>query len=111
MIDNPAQLNELLGRLQQAMPLPAIISRRLAAMLRQRSPRSAIPSQCQVTSVSYAGDEGGIICQISYSGWSEEKELLLVSITHLEFSPRLPLAREIALYQKRRLKKLRQQAA
>lgn len=33
-----------------------------------------------------------------------------VSITHLRFDPRLPLARKIATYQKHRVKHLRRQA-
>ena len=38
---------------------------------------------------------------------NDGREVLLVSITHLTFDRRLPLAREIAAYQKHRVKRLR----
>jgi hypothetical protein len=37
--------------------------------------------------------------------------MFLASITHLMFDPRLPLARQIAAYQKHRIKGIRREAA
>jgi hypothetical protein len=111
MIDNPKQVADLLSKLEAALPLSAMVTPRLAAILRQQSPGASIPKQCQVTWVSNAGDEGGIVCKLSVEGEADNKKLeFFTSITHLDFDRRLPLAREIAAYQKHRVKKLRQQA-
>ena len=52
------------------------------------------------------GDEGGIVCKLDL-GREDGAKAFFVSITHLVFDPRTPLAREIAAYQKHRLKRLR----
>jgi hypothetical protein len=109
MIDNPKQVADLLEKLQAALPLPAIIIPRLAATLREQKPGMSIPRECQVTWVTYAGDEGGIMCQLSFTAEAGEEDAFFVSITHLDFDPRLPLAREIAAYQQRRVKRIRRQ--
>jgi hypothetical protein len=110
MIDNPKQVSALLSKLEAALPLPAIVTPRLAATLRQQSPGASIPKACHVTWVSNAGDEGGIVCKLSAEGDADNKLTFFTSITHLDFDRRLPLAREIAAYQKHRVKKLRRQA-
>jgi hypothetical protein len=110
MIDNQKQVADLLSKLEAALPVPAIITPRLAATLRQQSPGTSIPKECQVTWVSNAGDEGGIVCKLSVEGKADNKLAFFTSITHLDFDRRSPLAREIAAYQKHRAKKLRQQA-
>ena len=56
--------------------------------------------------VEYAGDEGGIVCQLDFGG-EDGREVFFTSITHLSFDRRLPLAREIAAYQKHRMKRIR----
>jgi hypothetical protein len=64
---------------------------------------------CAVLSarVSYAGDDGGIVCRLDFARETEKENF--ASITHLRFDPGLPLAREIAAYQKRRVKRLHRQ--
>src|SRR5260370_18043851 len=110
MIDNPKQVADLLSKLEAALPLPAIVTPRLAATLRQQSRVASIPKECQVTWVSNAGDEGGIGCKLSVEGEADNKLKCFTSITHLDFDLLSPLAREIAAYQKHRVKTLRQQA-
>jgi hypothetical protein len=110
MIDNPIQVADLLAKLEAALPLPAIVTPRLAATLRQQSPGTSIPKACQVTWVSNAGDAGGIMCKLSAEGEVDNKMALVTSITQLDFDRRSPLAREIAAYQKHRMKKQRRQA-
>lgn len=107
MIDNPDQLERLLPKLQAALPLPARITPELAATLLENRPAAEIKSACSVTWISYAGDEGGIMCKLSFGNESEHG--VFTSITHLRFDPRLPLSREIAAYQKHRVKRLAQQ--
>ena len=62
---------------------------------------------CRIAKVDHAGDEGGIVCPLMRDGGDEKAKLVVASITHVGFGPRLPLAREIAAYQKHRIKRLR----
>jgi hypothetical protein len=109
MIDNPDQTKRLLARLQAVLPLPARVTPELAATLRTKNTATAIPSTCSITWISYAGDEGGIMCRLDFA--RELEAATFASITHLRFDPRLPLARDIAAYQKHRVKRLRRQPA
>jgi hypothetical protein len=107
MIDNPDQAERLLAGLRAALPLPARVTPELAATLRAQDAALGIKAACSVTSISYAGDEGGIVCGLDFGG--EADKAVYASITHLRFDPRLPLARDIAAYQKHRVKRLRHQ--
>jgi hypothetical protein len=107
MIDNPDRVERLLAKLQAALPLPARVTPELAATLRANDPTTNIPSACSITWVSYAGDEGGIMCRLDFG--QECDSTAVVSITHLRFAARLPLGRDIVAYQKHRTKRLRHQ--
>ena len=76
--------------------------------LRGQNAASAIPAAAQITLLHYMGDEGGILCKLDLG--PDVDEAAFVSITHLRFDPRLPLAREITVYQKHRVKRLRRQS-
>jgi hypothetical protein len=106
VIDNPLQTELLIAKLKAAVPLSATVSRPLLALLQEQSPDIALPPRCQITGIHYTGDEGGILCKLDF-GHEDGREVLLVSITHLTFDRRLPLAREIAAYQKHRVKRIR----
>jgi hypothetical protein len=82
MIDNPKQVTDLLAKLQAALPLPAIVTPRLAAVMRQQSPGASIPKVCQVTWVSNAGDEGGIVCKLSAEAKADNKEAAVLHVHH-----------------------------
>ena len=107
MIDNPGQAERLLTRLQAALPVPARMTPELAATLRTPDAAMAIPAACSVIAVHYAGDEGGIVC--GFDVVTANDKAVYASITHLRFDPRLPLSRDIAAYQKHRVKRLRRQ--
>jgi len=109
VIDNPGQAERLLARLQAALPFPARLTPKLVSMLQAQNPANAIPSTCSISWISYAGDEGGIVCRLDFE--RETEKAAFVSITHLRFDPRLPLARDIANYQKHRVKRLRRQTS
>jgi hypothetical protein len=109
MIDNPAQVERLLGRLEAALPLVLSISPPLAAIIQGQAPSMTIPTECQVTWVSYAGDEGGIMCRLQLNDGVGNKQFF-ASLTHLVTRPGTPLAQEIAAYQKHRRKRLRRGA-
>ena len=60
-----------------------------------------------VWDLSYAGDEGGIICHLSRS--EETGRALVVSLTHVRVPRSMPLAAAVLDYQKHRVKKLKKQ--
>lgn len=105
VIDNPDQVERLLAKLTASLPLAATAEPALAAMIRAESPGTDPPRRCNITGVSYSGDEGGIICKLDF-GQEEGAKVFFVSITHLMFDRKAPLAREIAAYQKHRVKRL-----
>jgi hypothetical protein len=59
-----------------------------------------------ISEVLYLGDEGGIVCHMVPPDGSKAA---LVSLTHVRVPPSMPLAADVLLYQKRRVKKLRKQ--
>ena len=107
MIDNLLTTMDLLGKLTAALPFPARLSSELQALLRNQHLGGAVPTNCQVVLLHYAGDEGGILCKLDLG--PDVENAAFVSITHLCFDARLPLAREINAYQKHRVKHLRRQ--
>ena len=106
MIDRPGQVAPLLERLNAALPIPTRVTPELQALLRAQNGIS-VPAQSSVTQVSYAGDEGGIVCQLAAG--ADAASVVFTSITHLRFDPRLPVTRDITTYQKHRVKKLNRQ--
>jgi hypothetical protein len=107
MIDNPDQVERLITRLTEVLPVPARITAELAATIQAQKHPGCRKLTCPVTSISYAGDDGGIVCKLDFD--DDTDEVVFTSITHLRFDPRQPLAREIVSYQKHRVKRLRQQ--
>lgn len=108
MIDDPNKTDLLMASLKESLPIQTIITPYLASALAKQSPESPIPGQCNVIDVFYTGDMGGILCCLDIGG-PDTKSPHLVSITHLTFNRRIPLAREIEAYQRHRNKKLKQQ--
>ena len=106
MIDNPAQVEPLIAKLKAALPLSATVSTPMLAVFHEQSSGTDLPPQCQITGIHYTGDEGGIVCRLDFEHEDAEK-VFFASITHLTFDRRLALAREIAAYQKHRIKRIR----
>jgi hypothetical protein len=106
MIDHPDQVERLMDRLSAALPVPARITPELQSLLREQR-GVTIPTTCRITWISYAGDEGGIVCRVETA--ADTAEAVFTSITHLRFDPRIALAREIVAYQRHRTKRLRRQ--
>jgi len=106
VIDNPLQTELLLAKLKAAVPLSATVRPSMLAQLQEQVPDLALPPRSQITWIHYAGDEGGIVCKLDF-GIEDDQAVFVVSITYLTFDRRLPLAREIAAYQKHRVKRLR----
>jgi len=105
MIDRADQVGRLLEQLGAALPIPARVTPELQTILREKN-GVTVPATCNATWVSYAGDEGGIVCQLDAG---PDTSAVFTSLTHLRFDPRLTLARDILTYQKHRTKRLRRQ--
>jgi hypothetical protein len=108
MIDDPNKTDLLIAMLKESLPIQTKITSYLARAMTQQTPGISIPGQCNVIDVFYTGDVGGILCCLDIGG-PDTKSPHLVSITHLAFDRRFPLAREIDVYQRHRNKKLKQQ--
>jgi hypothetical protein len=106
VIDNIDQVERLLSKLRESLPLLATLSREVAAIIREQSPEADPSRRYSVTRVDYAGDEGGIMCKVEL-GPDNDDRALFASITQLQFGRVGPLARQIAAYQKHRIKRLR----
>jgi hypothetical protein len=107
MIDHPEITQRLIAKLNEALPLPARLTPELQDLLRRQISSQTIPARANVTWISYAGDEGGIVCKLDLG--PEVENAAFTSITHLRFDPRSPLARQIAAYQKHRVKRIQRQ--
>jgi nitrogen regulatory protein PII-like uncharacterized protein len=57
-------------------------------------------TELNITKVFDSGDAGGIVCTVL----EENKEVLIVSLTHLQIKPAHPLSEKIVAYQKQRVK-------
>jgi hypothetical protein len=94
------------GRAQGDCPIRS----RIDARGGQTTSSSSLPHADQtrriVSDLSYAGDEGGIVCHIVPL---DKKETLFISITHVRMPRTMPLAAAVVDYQKHRVKKLRKQ--
>ena len=108
MIDHPDITERLIAKLNDALPIAARLTPELHDLLRGQNAGTTISAQTTVTWISYAGDEGGIVCKLDLG--PDVQNAAFTSITHLRFDPRLPLAREITAYQKHRVKRLRRQS-
>jgi hypothetical protein len=106
VIDDLFRVQALLDGLRQALPIRATPTPELAAVMRRQKPERVLPREWQIEDVTYAGDPGGLMCRL-HDGASGDDGSFVVSITHLRFHRSVPMAREIAAYQKRRVKWLR----
>jgi hypothetical protein len=106
MLDNPEKTTKLLAALKAAVPFDVELTEWLVKRLRAQHHAGADQKHHAVSDLSYAGDEGGIVCHIVLL---EKQEALVVSLTHVHVPRSMPLATAIADYQKHRVKKLKKQ--
>lgn len=110
MIEDYSKAENLLLRLDEELPIAALVSPRLAKSLVEEIPgiRPLLP--CVVIDVEYVDNDGGIFCMVDFPHLEpelRERTALCTAIAHLIFDPRLPMARDIHAYQKYRAKKAR----
>jgi hypothetical protein len=105
MLDHPSKTAPLLAALKAAAPFEVELPPPLIHQLRAENLAAA--NRATVSGLSYAGDEGGIMCHLSRP--DEAGQALVVSLTHLRVPRTMPLAAAVADYQKHRVKKIRKQ--
>jgi len=108
MIDDPEKTALFISRLKQVLPIDAGIAKDLRRCLAAKSPEIPIPASAKVVDVLDLGAEGGVACCLDIGG-SDTTAVHIVSITHLMFDRHSPLFRKIDTYQRRRIKKIKQQ--
>ena len=106
VLDNPKQTAQLIAQLKAAVPFKVELVPSLISHLRTKHVDIAGESEHVVRDLSYAGDEGGIVCHLAPGGAGAA---LVVSLTHLLVPRSLPFATAVRLYQKHRVKKLKKQ--
>lgn len=104
MLDIPKKTDDLLNAMLDALPFEVELSPAMIAHLaKQQEPVSVKPLET-VSSVSYAGDEGGIMCHIEPLGAAS---VIVASLTQVRVPRTLPFAAAALAYQKHRVKKLK----
>jgi hypothetical protein len=104
MLDMPEKTRELLMALTAALPFEVELTPQTVASLRSQQTGAAVEPLQIVSKISYAGDEGGVMCHMMRK---ETKNQLVVSLTHVQVHRSLPFAAAAISYQKHRIKKLK----
>ena len=106
MFDKPEKTRQLVATLKAAVPFEVAMTPEVIALLaRQQKPVDVKPTET-VSDVSYAGDEGGIICHIQPAA---ADSMVFLSLAHVRVARSLQFAAAVIDYQKHRVKKLRRQ--
>ena len=106
MLDNPKKTEPLLAALKENVPFEVELTPALIKHLQAETIATLHDIRHMVSDVSYAGDEGGIVCHIVPR---DRQEALIVSLTHVRVPHTMPLASAVIDYQKHRVKKLKKQ--
>lgn len=61
---------------------------------------------CTVTHVFYLDETSGPMCRIDFQGDTLGSNVFVLPLAHLSFDRKRPIARDVALYRKRRLESL-----
>ena len=103
MIDNPGMVVRLLEQMEDQLPISAFPTKDVVRNLRRGGVKASVDRALSITRVFYAGDEGGICCDVTPSRASE---VFLVSLTHLRLAPHHPLFPAVVAYQRERVTRL-----
>jgi hypothetical protein len=104
MLDNSEKTQRLLQMLEAALPFEADLTSEAVEALKRENSSAALLRRQEVVNISYAGDEGGIMCHMQPEN---DRGAIVASITHLRLPAHLPFAAAVVAYQKHRVKKLR----
>jgi hypothetical protein len=106
MLDNPEKTARLLAALKAAVPFEVELTPFVVKELQSKNVANGDWIPRTVSDLSYAGDEGGIVCHIVSQ---DKREAFVISLTHVRMPRTMPLAAAVADYQKHRVKKLKKQ--
>ena len=106
MLDNPEKTARLLAALKGAVPFDVELTPAVVKQLQSEKFAHADQTHRTVSDLSYAGDEGGILCHIVPPN---EQRALFISLTHIRMPRTMPLAAAVFDYQEHRMKKLKKQ--
>ena len=104
MIDNPGTVARLIEQMRGHLPMPAFPTKEIVRILRRGGVKVSVERALTVKRVFYAGDEGGIVCDVTPNQGA--KEVFVVSLTHLRIAPNHPLFRPIVAYQRERVQRI-----
>ena len=104
MIDNPVTIARLLEQMHDHLPIPAFPTKEIVRTLRRGGVKTSVDRALSIKRVFYAGDEGGIVCDVTPNQGA--KEVFIVSLTHLRIAPNHPLFRPIVAYQRERVQRI-----
>ena len=107
MLDNPEKTTTLLTAMKAALPFEVELTSSAIAYLRAQHITDNVKPRQIVSNVSYAADEGGIVCHLQSE---ETTNVIIVSLTHVRMHRSLPLAAAVYDYQKHRVKKLKKRS-
>ena len=93
---------KLIKEMERYLPIPAYPSKELLQLLRKQGKNISRDTELNITQVFDSGDAGGIVCTVL----EENKEVLIVSLTHLQIKPTHPLNEKIRAYQRQRMKNI-----
>ena len=103
MLDHPEKTARLLTSLKAAAPFEVELAPSLIEHLQAENVADADRAHHVVWDLSYAGDEGGIMCHIVTPG----REGIVISLTYIRVPRTNPFAVEIVNYQKHRVTKIK----
>ena len=106
MLDKPEKTRQL-RRLKAALPFEVELTPYALAQIRSQGIDRAVEPRQIVSEVSYAGDEGGIVCHMLPR---ETDNVIILSLTHVRVRRKNPFAAAVFDYQKHRVKRLKKQS-
>jgi hypothetical protein len=106
MLDNAEKTARLLAALKAIVPFEVELTAVVVKQLQAENFAHADRTHRTVSDLSYAGDEGGIVCHIVPP---DEQRSLVISLTQVRMPRTMPLAAAVLDYQKHRVKMVKKQ--
>ena len=103
-MDISEQYKELTAKINESLPLKAFATRDLVQIFRKAGHPITLKTELTITSVYNSGDISGIMCTVEIADGYK----MACALTHLIFSRSEKLSTEIADYQRKRVKRIKQ---
>ena len=97
------QYDELTKKIKDILPLKAFPVREIISVFKEKGYPITLKSELKITSVHNSGDISGIMCVVQ----NNKENVIACSLTHLIFSNKDPLFKEISEYQRKRVKRIK----